>query len=146
MAKFYLLITIVFVVACSSDKQEIETLRIENSQLKAKLQAYENEIEDFEFSTILKEKDNRVKQGHEYVADIGLVISKRTSPIRVQLGTFENNIFQKQGDNIEETWGEYKVYRQSNLTKGKYELGGKIEFDFFHSTIVRYFKTEYIVE
>ncbi len=146
MAKFYLLIIIVSIVACSNDRQKIETLRIENSHLKAKLQAYENEIKDFEFSAILTEKDNRVKLGDEYIADIGLVVSKRTFPIRVQLGTFENNIFQKQGDNIEETWGEYRVYRQSNLTKGKYELGGKIEFDFFDSTIVRYFKTEYIVE
>lgn len=146
MTKLYLMIFIVSITACSNDRQEIETLRIENSQLKAKLKAYENEIKDFEFSALLTEKDNKVKKGEEYIADIGLVISKKTSPIRVQLGTFENNIFQKQGDNLEETWGEYRVYRQSNLTKGKYELGGKIEFDFFDSTVVRYFKTEYIVE
>ena len=146
MNKLYLLIIIVFIVACSNDRQEIETLRIENSQLKAKLQLYENEIKDFEFSAMLTEKEKRVKEGDEYIAQIGLVISKKTSPIRVQLGTFDNNIFQKRGENIEESWGECRVYRNSELKKGKYELGGKIEFDFFDSTIVRYFINEYVVE
>lgn len=145
MKKLYFLITILLITSCADDLQEVKELRIENKHLKEKLKLIENEIREFEFSATIIEKSNVVKAGEDYEAMIGLVVSKKSSPINVQLGTFINNTFQDHSLPVNETFNEYRLYRSSNSKIGKHQLSGRIEFDFFDSTIVRYFKNEYLI-
>ena len=86
-----------------------------------------------------------VKLGDEYISEIGLFVSKKESPIRVELGTLEDNEFQSSGNTLTEMYSESRVYRNIPSEIGEYQYAGKVELDFFDTTIVRYFSTVYDV-
>ncbi len=143
--KVYFYLSILILLACSTDSQKIEKLQTENQILKDKLEKIENEINNFQFSAIGMEKNSKISLGKEYIAEIGIVISKKSYPINVQLGDIINNEFHPSGDTLTEKHSEFRIYRHTPKNIGVFQYSWKVEFDFFDSTIVRFFTMEYSV-
>jgi len=137
--------TILTISACSSNNDEFDKLKAENQDLRNKLRQIENEIDDLDFSAFGAEKSSTVRLGDEYVSEIGIIVYKKSSPIRIQLGEFIENKFQPNDDTLYKKNNAVGIYRRLPKKVGDYSYGGKVEFDFFDTTIVRYFQMEYAV-
>jgi hypothetical protein len=144
MNKVLICLTFLIISACSNNSEEIKKLKAENHQLKKRLEKIKSELNDFRFSAFVKEKSSTVKLGEEYISEIGILVSKKSNPIKVQLGKFIDNVFQP-NDSLMELYSECRVYKQKPDKPGKYNYGGKVELDFFDTTIVRYFQNEYFI-
>jgi hypothetical protein len=144
MTRLFIYLTISILLSCSNNSEEIKKLKNENLELRKRLENIKKEINDFQFSAVGIEKSNKVKLGEEYISEVGILVSKKSSPIKVELGEFVDNVFQP-GDSLTETYSDCKVYRQKPNKTGTYKYGGKVELDFFDTTIVQYFQMEYSV-
>lgn len=131
------------IISLFLNQDELEKLKAKNQELRNKLQQIESEIDDFQFSAAVAEKDNDVKLGDEYLSEIGILVYKEKSPVRVQLGKFVDNGFKPTSDTLFEKLKHGGVYKFIPNETGIHQYGGQVEFDFFDTTIVRYFQMEF---
>ena len=145
MKIFLVTICLLILLFSACDRNEIKELRQENKELKETLELIQQELDNFNFSTVIVERSNSVETGEKYEAMVGLVISNTNSPILVQLATFENNRIISFGDTLKNCFGEFCIYENTRFEIGQVEWGGRILFDFFDREIERLFDNKYEV-
>lgn len=144
MKKIITFLVIMAFISCSC-KDKIAILQKENQELKSKIEKYKKEISYYEFNPTVIPKSNKIELGDSFESLIGVVVSKKTAPLKVEFGDFIEGKFHKSTDTVFDTLENYVLYRKHTSNLGLEKFGGKIEFTFFDSTFVTYFQGEYDV-
>lgn len=132
-------------ISCFGSKDKIDILQKENQELKAHIEKFKKEIRKYEFTPTVIPKSDKVELGDDFESLIGVVVSKKSSPLSVELGDFIDGEFHKSTDTVFNTLENYVLYRKHTSNVGLEKFGGKVEFTFFDSTFVTYFQGEYEV-
>ena len=138
-------LVIMTLISCSGSKDKIEILQKENQELKTQIEKFKKEISKYEFTPTVIPKSDKVELGDDFESLIGVVVSKKTSPLNVEFGDFIDGEFHKSTDTVFDTLENYVLYRKHASDLGLEKFGGKVEFTFFDSTFVTYFQGEYDV-
>ncbi len=132
-------------ISCSESKDKIEILQKENQELKTQIEIFKKEISKYDFTPTVIPKSDRVELGDDFQSLIGVVVSKKASPLNIEFGDFIDGEFHKSTDTVFDTLENYVLYRKHTSNLGLEKFGGKVEFTFFDSTFVTYFQGQYDV-
>lgn len=138
-------LVVMTLISCSGSKDKIEILQKENQELKTQIENFKKEISKYDFTPTVIPEAVKVELEDDFEALIGVVVSKKTSPLNVEFGDFIDGEFHKSTDTVFDTLENYVLYRKHASNLGLKKFGGKVEFTFFDSTFVTYFQGEYDV-